>query len=286
MTRLRERLVRRIRSEFIGRKERLRRYAENKERQVVGTCIEIYHGAKSLKPDFRAIPVVINNRNRLEPMLELIAFLERCGMTNIVIVDNDSRYPALLDYYSRTKHRVLFHGANRGPWAFWRSPFWREFRNDYYVYTDPDVVPCAECPADFMQVFYEALRSHPQVDKVGFALRIDDLPQYVNQAAVIEWEKAHWAHPIGGLLYDAPIDTTFALYRPRARAGDWGKALRTGEPYWARHVPWYSHPDSPTEEEEFYARSADRKVTHYVHIPGSSKESWGHAPGQRRGSQK
>jgi hypothetical protein len=276
MRTIRARIADRICNEIMVRKEKLRRSIENKERQVVGKCIERYHQAIHRTPDFGTVPVLINNRNRLAPMLEMIAFLERCGMTNIIIVDNDSQYPPLLDYYRRTKYRVLRHGANRGPFALWRSPFWREFRNDYYVYTDPDVVPCSDCPADFMRIFYEALRGHPQIDKVGFGLRIDDLPEYVNKAAVIDWEKTHWANPIGGGLYDAPIDTTFALYRPRARGGWWRKALRTGNPYWARHVPWYSHPDAPTEEELFYARSVDRGVTHYTHGQESSPKSWGH----------
>ena len=150
------------------------------------------------------------------------------------------------------------------------------FRNDYYVYTDPDVVPCEDCPLDFMHVFYDTLRKHRHIDKVGFGLRIDDLPEYVDRAAVISWEKVFWEKQVDGLLYNATIDTTFALYRPRARGGSRCKAYRTGAPYLARHMPWYANPQQPTEEDEFYARTAKRDLSHYLTSTDPSTPAWGH----------
>ena len=63
-------------------------------------------------PDPKAIPIIINNRNRYTFLLQLIEALELRGYTNIHILDNDSDYPPLLEYYARTKHSVHFLNAN------------------------------------------------------------------------------------------------------------------------------------------------------------------------------
>ena len=51
--------------------------------------------------DVKNIPIIINNRNRLTYMKMLISSLEKRGYNNIYIIDNDSTYPPLLDYYSK-----------------------------------------------------------------------------------------------------------------------------------------------------------------------------------------
>jgi O-antigen/teichoic acid export membrane protein len=254
----------------------LRAFADHQEQRFVGRLVEASSERHHPRRDVHEIPVIINSRNRLTPLLALIDALERAGTRNIFILDNDSTYPPLLRYFESTRHRVLHHGANRGPYGFWDSPFWRLFRNDFYVYTDPDVVPCEDCPNDFMQLFYDTLRADKALGKVGFGLRIDDLPDYVDKTKVIGWEKIHWDKPVNGVLYDAPIDTTFALYRPRARGGFWCRAYRTGAPYLARHMPWYSNPNQPTEEDEFYARTASSVYSHY-NTSSQAKTSWGHS---------
>ena len=58
---------------------------------------------------------------------------------------------------------------------------------------------------------------HFNICKVGFALRIDDLPQhYPLKEKVIKWEKQFWTKKVNKTdnIYYAEIDTTFALYKP------------------------------------------------------------------------
>jgi hypothetical protein len=57
------------------------------------------------------------------------------------------------------------------------------------------------------------------------------------------------------MLYWAPIDTTFALYRPRGKrkhANNNIEMYRTAYPYMARHLPWYIDSKNPDDENRYY----------------------------------
>lgn len=205
------------------------------------------------------IPIIINNFNRVASLKLLIARLEKAGCTNIHILDNDSTYPPLLEYYKTCPYHVHYLGANLGFKALWKSPLCKEFCNDYYVYTDSDVVPDESCPDDFMQKFLDVLKKHPLARKVGFSLHIDDLPDcYEFKDKVLAKESPYFDKFIEQEgIYRAPIDTTFALYRPRVglSRSRFVEAYRTASPYQAHHLPWYSNTTQPTDEDLYYARS-------------------------------
>ena len=210
----------------------------------------------------KSIPVIINNFNRLEYLQKLITWLEEAGMTNIIILDNASTYPPLLEYYKNTVHRVIFLGRNVGYLALWEAGIFEEFRNDFYIYTDPDILPTEDCPKDFIDVFLEILAKNADVKKVGFSLKIDDIPDfYKRKADVLAIENTYWKRKRSENTFDAPIDTTFALYRPKAYGDHQTKALRIAPPYSARHLPWYVDSDNLPEEEKFYANLASDSNT-------------------------
>ena len=216
------------------------------------------------------VPVFINCRDRLTPLAELIGWLERASVEEIYLLDNDSAFEPLLEYYERTPHTVLRLGRNYGKFALWAAPgVLDRAGNRPFVYTDPDVVPVPECPTDALDRFAYLLDRYPAVNKVGFGLRIDDLPDhYRHKDAVIAWERVFWEWPVERGAYYAPIDTTFALHRAhgsRAR-----EAIRTGPPYVARHDSWYLDFDNLSEEERFYQRHAAESTEH---SPGTSH--WG-----------
>ena len=58
--------------------------------------------------DWRDIPIFIINRNRLDAMRTLIAWLLRSGSRRIVIIDNNSNYPPLLRYYEALPEGVKY----------------------------------------------------------------------------------------------------------------------------------------------------------------------------------
>jgi len=136
-------------------------------------------------------------------------------------------------------------------------------RKSLFVVTDPDVVPDELCPSTALEHFASLLERHPEIDKVGFGLRIDDLPStYAHRAHVIAWESQFWTTEVEPGVYAAPIDTTFALYRPGFGHSN-NRALRTGAPFVARHTPWYLDSDNPTYEQTWYVSHADKTVTNW-----------------------
>ena len=209
------------------------------------------------------IPILINNRDRLACLLQLIGWLERAGQSNIHIIDNDSSYPPLLDYYRHCPHRVIKLGGNFGHLAPWTQGIVQDLAQDqYYVVTDPDIVPVEYCPADALARFQEILARYPDRSKVGFGLKIDDLPTHYKFAeAVKAWEGRFWEQSLEPGLYDATIDTSFALYRPNSPHNLNG--LRTGEPYVARHTPWYVDTRHPNVEDKYYRDHLDPGINHW-----------------------
>lgn len=222
--------------------------------------------------DVKSIPIIINNFNRLTYLKCLIDRLERAGYTNIYIIDNASTYQPLLDYYVNTPYHVYRLNQNVGYLSLWQTGIYKQFRNHYFVYTDSDVVPDEMCPDDFLVHFYRLMRRYPRASKVGFSLRIDNLPDYFpHKEQVLQWESRFWQSPLpkekAVPAYRAAIDTTFALYRPNVRGGAYYHdfMIRTGEPYTACHLPWYSNPESMSAEDKYYAEQAATS-THWTSI--------------------
>lgn len=209
--------------------------------------------------DYKSIPIFINNYNRLSTLKQLIAALNKRGYHNIHILDNCSTYPPLLEYYNNCSCEVHHLKKNYGSKSFWKSGMWTNYMFSYFAYTDSDVVPVENCPDDFLNHFLKLLKKYPKVHKVGFSLKIDDLPDaFENKERVIEWENRYYKNTVEDNVYIAPIDTTFALYRPFSKAGKRdGSTLifRTGFPYQARHLPWYIDSKNLDEEEAYYINS-------------------------------
>lgn len=212
----------------------------------------------------RDVPVIVNSFNRFKPLRKLVNWLQGSGYRNLVVVDNASSFGPLLRYLDHLESsggvRVVRLDENRGHTALWTADVLRRLQVDTeYVYTDPDVVPAASCPADVVRVLQELLLAEPGVFKAGLGLRLDDLPFfYRHRRAVLAWETKYWLRPAAPDLYVAPIDTTFALYRPMSERGVDELAIRTGPPYVASHESWYSTGLLLGREDRHYARHASR----------------------------
>jgi glycosyltransferase involved in cell wall biosynthesis len=246
---------------------RTKRWAGNKKRKIRPAL-------KKLKSKFiiflqlvnsKRIPIIINSYNRLSCLKELISFLEKNGYKNIFILDNQSTYQPLLDFYKETKYKVIFLGKNFGHLALWESGLDRSFSDAFFVYTDPDIIPCEDCPSDFMKRFLRILYRFPAYKKVGFGLRINDIPNdYPFKDKVLKWERQFWEKPIGNEIYSAQIDTTFALHAPGFTYSgglEFYDAIRTGGNYQARHLSWYILPEVATDEDLFYKETASQSAS-------------------------
>ena len=209
---------------------------------------------------YRDTPIFINCYNRLASLQKLVEFLEHAGCTNIILINNGSTYEPLLEYLAESPYWVAKLDENRGPYVLWGSVLGDlGYADSAYVYTDSDVVPVEECPGDFLEVFHGVLDRYPDVPKVGFSLKIDDLPDhYDRKQDVLVWEAPYWQDEVAPGFYKAPIDTTFALYRPGAVG--WGRGIRTAPPYTARHTDWYIDSSSPDAETLYYRSHLTNKA--------------------------
>ena len=212
----------------------------------------------------RQFPIIINNFNRLEYLEKQIDWLLSLNIKNIYIIDNASTYPPLLDFYKKTKVNVYLLDENLGHTAFWDSVVYHRFKNYYYVLTDSDLIPDENTPTDFMEYFYDILQRHPAIEKVGFGLHYNDLPDhYPKKNEVFNWEKQFYIDSIEKNVFKAAIDTTFALYRPLTNHYCHGKALRTGQPYFLKHMPWYENPANFNEETRYYIKTTSHSSSWY-----------------------
>jgi hypothetical protein len=207
-------------------------------------------------------PIFIICRDRLTPLRQLVEWLELSGYQRIILVDNDSIYPPLIEYYESLPHEKILLGTNLGHRAVWEAGLLGSHADRRpYVVTDCDVVPDESCPPDVVGRLGHSLSRFPGYIKAGVGLRIDDLPpENPHTDRIRAWEGQFWQRRIGRHLFHANVDTTFALYRAGTPYRV-SPALRTGPPYVARHTPWYADPDNLTAEEQFYRNRADASVT-------------------------
>lgn len=228
---------------------------------------------KRISDNWQNIPVIINNYNRLECLVILLEWLGKAGMKKIYIIDNNSSYPPLLEFYKKTKYTVYKLDINKGHFSLWETVLFTRFSDQYYIYTDPDIIPIDACPLNAVKYFMNILSTHPEIDKVGFGLKIDDLPDYFKMKQdVINWEKQFWQKRVTANLYDAIIDTTFALYSPGCKGGVTLKSYRTGGIYTARHLPWYEDSQNLSEESQSYLSTASQSSSWYKAVKGENKQ--------------
>jgi GT2 family glycosyltransferase len=214
----------------------------------------------------QSVPVFIICRDRISTLSLLLERLEFFGLTNISFIDNDSAFPPLLEYYANTPYQVFRTGQNVGHKSPWESGFIKTLApNAFYIVTDPDVIPVEDCPAAAISYLLQLHKKHIEHQKVGFGLKIDDLPDhYIHKQAVITWESQFWLQPLEPGVFEVPLDTTFALYKPFNYRYFLHPSIRTGEPYVARHLPWYVDNTKVDPEEQYYRSRASGEVTSWT----------------------
>lgn len=209
------------------------------------------------------IPIFFNTRDRFDPLLKMLKWLEKSGYKNVIFVDNDSTYPPLIEYFERSPYQYINLGRNGMHKAPWESMAVRFFAKDKpYILSDPDIIP-ENTPTNTISYFGKLLNKYPDINKVGAALRIDNIPDENRQKDdIMSWESRFWLPEIGieSDVYNADVDTTFALYRPRT----WWfltNSLRVAGPYAMVHEPWLQSSKNPTEEFIYYKMRASREVS-------------------------
>jgi hypothetical protein len=213
--------------------------------------------------DYKSIPIIIISFNQLFYLKQLVDFLKKHNYNNIVIIDNNSTYRPLLEYFKEMESTLKIHKLkeNYGHLVFWKNKqLFDTYSKGYYVVTDPDINPILECPENFIQYFKNILDEDYKVSKVGFSLKIDDIPDSnVNKDKILKWESRYWKIRRDDGNYQADIDTTFALYRPGYMRNEKNfiKGIRTQYPYQVKHGGWYIDLKKLSEEEKYYIETCN-----------------------------
>jgi len=203
------------------------------------------------------IPCFITSWNLLTPLIHLVEDVRRLGLKP-VIVDNASSYPPLLAWLDQQNQAEIVRARqNHGPRVAWALGLVQSEKR--CIVTDGDL-DLSLLPDDALDILQEGFSLDKSVHKVGLSLAIDDLPPDAHLTSEIrQWEQGYWSKAIGqrrgATFYEAPIDTTFALYDNRRPGSTYGPALRVGPPYMARHLPWYWTRDAINEEIRFYLKA-------------------------------
>ena len=204
-------------------------------------------------------PIIINYRDRLTTTKKMVEDLFKLNKNSrIHIIDNASTYVPLLEWYEVIKDRVTIHKYhNVGHLALWSTGMIKSFADEWLCYTDSDIELNSYMPLDYQDVLLDVAIKY-NINKVGLALRIDDLPKhYIYKDVVLRDQEGQWINKIEGLLdaYLCEIDTTFALIRNNNEQQY--KAIRLAGNFTCRHMPWYVDLDNLDDEEQYFIKNYD-----------------------------
>lgn len=208
------------------------------------------------------MPIFVNARDRLTCLRQLLSWLSDAGYCNIVIIDNASTYPDLVAFLRECSCPVLRLKTNLGHTALWRIRELRSvIRSEWFVYTDPDIVPIESCPRDVISHLYAVMNRHRDYVKAGLGLLLTDVPDcYYLKEFVLRGQENLYGREVEPDVFEADTDTTFAVYRlgtPYVRS----PSLRTRGDCQGRHLSWYLDSAHPDDEEKYYRDHALETVT-------------------------
>ncbi|KUY57647.1 tetratricopeptide repeat protein [Burkholderia sp. AW33-5] len=213
------------------------------------------------------VPVLIPTFNNPTYTRRMVAQLKARGLRNIVIVDNASSAPDMLAFLESVQDdvTVVRLDRNAGPRDLFLSDANYARLPDLFCVTDPDLELNDALPPEFLFELIDATEAF-QTGKAGFALDISQ-PELMKETTLfcgdrqyttLEWEANFWRHQIGSTaggdpIYNAPIDTTFAVYNKRYfRRDSHLCGVRFAGRYTCKHVPWYKETGLTDAEEQYY----------------------------------
>lgn len=196
------------------------------------------------------IKAYIVNRNLLTTLKSTVDFLSKEPRVEVVVYDQQSTYPPLLEYYKT--QNVIYNTENGGPYSVWKLP---NVNDDYYIVADSDCT-YEGVPDNWLDVMLESLKE-VGLPKVGFALSVNDLPDnpVANEAKELELRYRLKRCRHGWL---SSIDTVFCLYRPKSEFSY--NAIKLFPPYEIKHVPWYLD-ETMSDEWKYYLEHASKIST-------------------------
>ncbi|MCL1950189.1 MAG: hypothetical protein FWF59_10700 [Turicibacter sp.] len=218
-------------------------------------------------PKSQQVPIIIIAYNNLTYLQKMLGQLKALGINknNIWVWDNLSTSPALLDFYERTKTRynLVQNNGNYGPRFFMAKKFF-DILPKHFAVTDPDLEFNKKMPRNFIETLKKLTLEQP-VFKAGLALDISPHPNFrediiaFGNMSIRDFEQVYWEKPLPEYpkpkVYDASIDTTFAVYNKDNICEGFFSGLRVADNFTCRHLPWYK--DNRISDDEKKALNTD-----------------------------
>lgn len=206
-------------------------------------------------------PIVLTNMNRLTTTKRMVEDLFRLnGNADIIIIDNDSTYPPLLEWYIEIKNdvKIIKNPDNRGPWTFFYTNHNLNINSDVYIYSDADLELNTNMPYNWQEIMLDVLNRYKR--KASLVLRIDDIPDYYEFKDVIkDHQSVCWVPTSEKDLYLAITDMTFSMdYKSN---GYRYESVRMGGDFACKHVPWYIDFNNVSDEEKYYLNHINPKYS-------------------------
>lgn len=222
------------------------------------------------------MPVFIPAFNNPTVLRNIVEQLRARSFTNITILDNASTYPPMLELLDDLSRQMDVRrlGENLGPRSVFTIPALWDSMPPVFCLTDPDLAFNPEMPTDFLKKLY-GLSERYKRGKVGLALDISDPHSIRDEDFLIngakykiwEWEAQFWATELESGVFDAPIDTTFALYNKRFfEHAEPLNALRVGGAFTCQHLPWRRDFALPLDEANYYRNTN----VHSYYLPNAA----------------
>lgn len=179
-----------------------------------------------------------------------------------------STYQPLLQWYTELLSSGSIHVEllkNLGHIALWDCGVLAHYKEfEYIVYTDSDIDLNENTLPGFIEKLIMIAKDY-RADKVGLAIEYRDLSDTPFCNTIRSIEERYWnnrlPHPTME-IYNAPIDTTFAVLRKGSPYHIGGLRV-AGQGFTCRHLPWYNEYNNLTEEEQFVFDNADSRFSSY-----------------------
>jgi len=232
---------------------------------MIKSIISSVGGLFGRKPKVDCFIIHFNRPSLLDKQLKILSLNSRL---RLYVVDNAS----VLENRSKVKSICSQFGAeliqlerNLGHQVVWLDDISRAIaKNSPYIVTDCDVLPPEG--VDYLSVLEQGLDQYPRVTKVGLELNVSRIPlDYPRRDEVIHHEREFiYRKSLDGNFQEAPVDTTFALYRGGyhsysvwgTKSNDWGGkclSLRTvNSALEADHLGWYMVPPYDEETKKYF----------------------------------
>ncbi len=223
------------------------------------------------------VPVLVPCFNNPTYARGMLRQLRALGFKRVVLVDNASTSPGMRTWLDSTGEDVTIIrlAENLGPRNVFLDPRNLALLPQRFCVTDPDLLFNPALPEGFLGDLAMLIQRH-QIGKAGFALDISDRHKMHDRSFSIagqdwkiwDWEAQFWEKSLdelegGDRVYDAPIDTTFALYdKHYFDPENFVRAVRVAGRFTARHLPWYYDSAIPDDEADYYR--ATEKFSYYV----------------------